>query len=367
MKKYLIQIILFSLIIFTAQSCKDDNVHNNSGNNNNNTQNVNIENPLNLKIEQAAKRNFFVGDIINVSIDFEQFTKNDSVYLFLNNNQIAVLTKQNSKYAVETKNLKTGTNSIRANVEINKKKFNTTQNIILFSDIKPVDYSYKVIKTYKHDKAAYTQGLFYHKGSFYEATGLKGESTVRKVEPETGDVLQSFAIPSEVFGEGICLFDNKIIQISWQSERGFVYDIESFKLIDEFSYSGEGWGLATDGKKLFMTNGSEKIAVIDPQTYTLIETLEVYDDKNKVVYLNELEYINGEIYANIYQYDKIARIDPETGKVLAYINLKGLLPMNDYRGDTDVLNGIAYDPEQNKIFVTGKKWPKLFEIELVKK
>ncbi len=365
MKTNIIKYIFIPLIIFSFQACKDDSNNNSNNNNSNNGNNPN--NPLSINISTPEKRNYYVGDIITISAAFEKLTEKDTVSLSVNGENIAFLTKQKPDYKFETKNSKTGKNNFTVKAEINNKRFSLSKSVILYSDISPINYSYKIINTYKHDRAAYTQGLFYHNGSFYEATGLKGESTVRKVVPETGEVLQSFAIPKTVFGEGICMFENNIVQVSWQAQQGFVYDLETFKLKDNFTYNGDGWGITTDGEKLFMSNGSEIISIIDPQTYSQIETIEVYDNEGKVVYLNELEYINGEIYANIYQYEKIVRIDPKTGKVLGYIELKGILPMNDYLGSTDVLNGIAYDAETERLFVTGKKWPKLFEIELIKK
>ncbi len=270
-------------------------------------------------------------------------------------------------YVWNSSKAKTGTNIIKVIFKTKKSEFKAVREIILLSDIKPEMYSYKIKKTFKHDRAAYTQGFFYDKGFLYEATGLKGESTVRKVKLETGEVIQSFAISREVFGEGITQFDDKIVQLSWQAGIGFVYDFNSFKLIDEFSYSGEGWGIAYGEDKLFMTNGTNEIKILEKQSFSVIDKLEVYDDKAEVRYLNELEYIDGAIYSNIYQSEKIAKIDPTTGKVIAYIDLKRILQANDYKSDTDVLNGIAYDNKNKRLFVTGKKWPKVFEIELIKK
>ena len=281
--------------------------------------------------------------------------------------QETVLRSENLVYKWNTKETKVGKNIIEVELNKNGKRFRKQKSILLYSDVMPENYTYKVVNVYKHDVKAYTQGLFYDNGFLYEATGLKGESTVRKVKLESGEVFQSFAISKEVFGEGIVLYKDKIIQLSWEAGRGFVYDFASFKLIDEFSYEGEGWGICTDGKYLYMSNGSHQIKVLEDQTYSKINTLEVYDHERPVRYLNEMEYINGYIYANIYQYERIVKVDPSTGKVIAYIDLSGILPMNDYTNKTDVLNGIAYDSSGDRMFVTGKNWPKLFEIKLVKK
>ena len=346
-------------------SCKSDEKTDNDHIKNNNTVHE-LENPLILKVNDA-KSKYVSGDIINISLEGSKINDSDTISLFVNSKKIAELNAINNSFDWDSKASKVGKNLIEVELNKNNKRFRKQKSIILLSDIEPEIFTYKTKNVYKHDVHAYTQGLFYHEGFLYEATGMKGESTVRKVKPETGEVMQSFAIPKHIFGEGIVLYNGKIIQLSWEAGRGFVYDFETFKLIDEFSYFGEGWGICADTSKLYMTNGSSDIVILEPQSYSEIDRLQAYDNEGPVVYLNELEFINGYIYANIYQYDKIVKIDPSTGKVLAYINLKGILPMNDYSNKTDVLNGIAFDYTNNRMFVTGKKWPKLFEIELIKK
>ncbi|NPA68088.1 MAG: glutaminyl-peptide cyclotransferase [Chlorobi bacterium] len=326
-----------------------------------------IKNPLSITISKPEKDNYIFGEKIQITVELKDTVSEDTVVLSVNDKNIAVLTKDSNTFIWNTENGHTGRNIIKAELDRNNQRFNKQLFITVFSDIIPEEYTYKIKKVYKHDVNAYTQGLFYHNGYLYEATGLKGESTVRKVKPETGEVIRSFAVPEDVFGEGITLFDNKIIQISWQAGRGFVYDLNTFNQIDEFTYSGEGWGICTDGEKLFMTDGSPEVKILEPGSYSVISSFEVYDNKKPVKYLNELEYIDGYIYANIYQYDKIVKFDPVTGRVAAYIDLSHILPMNDYTHDTDVLNGIAYDEQNKRLFVTGKKWPKLFEVEFVKK
>ncbi len=326
------------------------------------------ENPLHLSFTEVGKdKKYLLGDKIKITGTIDSFAPADTLVLFINNKEAARLTNTNNVFEWDTQHAHTGKNKIELEIYTENKRYKKEKNITLYSDLVPEEYGYKVKNVYKHDVHAYTQGLFYHKGYFYEATGLKGQSTVRKVKPETGEVLQSFAIPKDIFGEGITLFKNKIIQLSWNSGRGFVYDFENFKQLDEFTYGGEGWGLCNDEKYLYMTNGSAEVKIIEPETYSVIDRFEVFDDKGSVKYLNELEYIDGYIFANIYQYEKIVKFDPKTGQVIANIDLSDILPMNDYKSDTDVLNGIAYDNANKRLFVTGKNWPKLFEIELVKK
>lgn len=228
-------------------------------------------------------------------------------------------------------------------------------------------YSYKVLKTFPHDPGAFTQGLVYYKDNIlYEGTGMWGESSLRKVELETGRVLQIHRLPDEIFGEGIVVWKEKIIQLTWQHRKGFVYDRETFTLLKEFSYPTEGWGITHDGSRLIMSDGSATLFVWDPETLQEIGRIEVRDDKGPVVRLNELEYINGLIYANVWQTDRIAIIRPDDGRVVGWIDLSGLLKPEDRTSKVDVLNGIAYDAQGDRLFVTGKYWPKLFQIQITK-
>jgi len=232
------------------------------------------------------------------------------------------------------------------------------------SDGIPV-YSYNIVNTYPHDPDAFTQGLVFEDGVLYEGTGLLGQSTLRRVELETGDVLQNLELSDEFFGEGITIYGNKIIQLTWKSNVGFVYDKNSFELLQQFNYSTEGWGITHNGTCLIMSDGTSTLHFLDPQTFEEISQLAVFADDDPVTRLNELEYVQGEIYANVWQTDRIARIAPETGRVIGWIDLRGLLTAEDRSEPVDVLNGIAYDAEADRLFVTGKLWPKLFEIELI--
>jgi glutamine cyclotransferase len=232
------------------------------------------------------------------------------------------------------------------------------------SDVIPV-YTYNIVNTYPHDPDAFTQGLVFEDGILYEGTGRFGHSTLRRVELETGAILQIRDLADQFFGEGITIYGDRIIQLTWQSNVGFVYDKNSFELLREFNYSTEGWGITRDGEHLIMSDGTSTLHFFDPQTFEEISQLEVFDNNGPVTRLNELEYIQGEIYANIWQTDRIARISPETGRVVGWVDLEGLLTAEDRSEPVDVLNGIAYDAETDRLFVTGKLWPTLFEIELI--
>ena len=227
-------------------------------------------------------------------------------------------------------------------------------------------YRYKVVRSYPHDREAYTQGLLYQDGVFYEGTGLNGRSTIRKVRVETGEVLQVRPLDPQYFGEGIVVWKDTLIQLTWQSGIGFVYDRETFQPRRTFTYAGEGWGLTHDGTRLIMSDGSETgtLRYLDPETLRQTGTLVVRDGSRPVDELNELEFVKGEIYANVYQSNRIARISPKTGRVVGWIDLTGLLDPRDAAG-VDVLNGIAYDAAKDRLFVTGKLWPRVFEIQIV--
>jgi glutamine cyclotransferase len=226
-------------------------------------------------------------------------------------------------------------------------------------------YTYQVVNVYPHDRRAFTQGLVYDGGVFYESTGLYGQSSLRQVEVETGTILKMYRLPDEYFGEGLTLWKDALVQLTWREQVGWVYDKETFQPIRRFAYRGEGWGLTHDGRFLIMSDGTATLRFLDPDTFTEVKRLVVRDRTVPVSSLNELEFVKGEIYANIWLTDRVARISPRTGRVLAWIDLAGLLTEEDRRQPVDVLNGIAYDPVGDRLFVTGKLWPKVFEIKLV--
>ncbi|HLK51455.1 MAG TPA: glutaminyl-peptide cyclotransferase [Bryobacteraceae bacterium] len=229
------------------------------------------------------------------------------------------------------------------------------------------EYGYEIVHTYPHDPSAYTQGLFYLGGLLYEGTGLYGRSSIRKVKLETGEVLQKRDVPEQYFGEGIVNWKDRLIEISWQSQTGFVYDLNTFDPKSQFRYPGEGWGLTHDGKRIIMSDGTPQLRFWDPESLRELGRITVTNQGTPVKELNELEWVKGEIFANVYQTDRIARIDPDSGNVVGWIDLTGILSRADRVQQVDVLNGIAYDAVGDRLFVTGKLWPKLFEIRLVKK
>ena len=240
------------------------------------------------------------------------------------------------------------------------------QNVPTRSAISSVPrYGFKVIRIYPHDPRAFTQGLEFRNGTLYEGTGLEGRSTLRREDLETGKVIEKIDLAPQIFGEGITVVNGRIIQVTWVSHRGFIYHRSSFKLIQTFAYPGEGWGLANDGRHIYLSDGTPEIRCLDPATMKEERRLTVHDGREEIHKLNELEWVRGELFANIWQTDRIARISPVNGQVLGWIDLTGLLPSEDRTAETDVLNGIAYDSARDRLFVTGKLWPKLFEIRLV--
>jgi glutamine cyclotransferase len=226
-------------------------------------------------------------------------------------------------------------------------------------------YGYEVVHVYPHDPTAFTEGLFYLDGFLYESTGLEQHSSIRKVRLETGEVLRKYDLPGDYFGEGIVNWDGHLIELTWQSHVGFVYDLKTFKRQREFHYEGEGWALTQDGAQLYMSDGTSDIRVLNPTTLLPTGRIAVNVEGKPINNLNELEWVKGELYANVWQTDWILRIDPHDGHVTGAIKLTGLLPPSDIiKGQTDVLNGIAYDSKGDRLFVTGKNWPKLFEIRI---
>jgi glutamine cyclotransferase len=228
-------------------------------------------------------------------------------------------------------------------------------------------YTFRIVNTYPHDRGAFTQGLVFEDGKLYEGTGRRGRSSLRRVELETGQVQQLVELPEQYFGEGIALFGEKIYQLTWHENTGFIYDRESFEQLGVFHYPTEGWGLTHDGQSLIMSDGTSTLHYLDPETLEKTGEVQVHYLGTLVKALNELEYVQGEIFANVWQTNLVVRIDPQSGEVIGVIDLTGLLDPEDRDPPVDVLNGIAYDRENDRLFVTGKLWPKLFEIELVAK
>ncbi len=290
--------------------------------------------------------------------------KFDSVRIYFDGKEAGTVKSAPWNFSVPASvNSHTGRKPVKAVAYSNNNVLTATHFIVVYSDIVPKRYGYKVIHTYPHDKEAFTQGLFYYDGLFYEGTGQEAGSSLREVEPATGKVIRQTTLDPSLFGEGITLYRDRIYQVTWKNKVGFVYDRKTFNVINKIYYQTEGWGLTTVENRIVMSDGTNVLYFYDPETFTTISRIEVYDNKKKVDQLNELEYINGEIWANIWMTDLIARIDPATGRVNSYVDLSGLFPESErLKSDADVLNGIAYDPVNKRIFVTGKRWPKLYEI-----
>lgn len=366
--KYSLVIVLISLVIWTIScSGRPGTISENAIVTEKVTDAAPVEKIIKLILPEEDG-NHKTGDIIKIV--FEPIKNNsvpDSVIIYFNGKKIDKILNQpwicNYK---SDKNSRVG----RASVKLiaykgNNKPQVITRFVTMLSDLVPKTYHYKVVNTYPHDKKAYTQGLIYEGGFLYEGTGIYGESDLRKVDLKTGSIIKQQKIEDQLFGEGIAILGEKIFQLTWTSKVGFVYDKNSFKLLNKIYYQTEGWGLTTFQDHLLMSDGTNSLYFIEPELFTVTSSIEVYDDKKMVDQLNELEIINGEIWANIYRTDLIARIDPNTGKVIAYIDLEGILPQSEMDATTEVLNGIAWDPAQNRIFITGKLWPKLFEIKLI--
>ena len=225
--------------------------------------------------------------------------------------------------------------------------------------------SYQVLHTYPHDQNAYTQGLFYLDGHLYESTGLNGQSSLRMEDLETGRILKLRDVPDKYFAEGLAPWADTLVQLTWQSHIALIYDRATFRFLRTLPYEGEGWGLTEDGKEMILSDGTATLRFLDPATFKVLRSVKVTDHGQPVTQLNELEYIHGEVYSNIWHSDRIARISPATGKVLGFIDLTGLLPASERSSPEAVLNGIAYDSAHDRLFVTGKLWPSLFEIRVI--
>lgn len=312
------------------------------------------------------------GNEFDVKVQFGADQKVDSVVYLIDTIKVASKT-DTLALKLKTEGLKLGNHLLTAKVFGEGKSEDITSNINVLAAQAPAEYTYRVIKTLPHDTASYVEGLEYHDGFFYESAGDYGHSSLRKVDPATGKILQQADLDKQYFGEGMTVIGNKIIQLTYREKVGFVYDKATFKKISEFSYTTgrEGWGLAFDGEKVLNTDGSNTIFFLNKDTYQKIGSIDVFDNKGPIQNLNELEVIDGKIYANVYTTNEIMIINPQTGAVESKIDLSGLLPADYFKTEDEkannVLNGIAYDKAGKRLFVAGKKWPHIFQIELVKK
>lgn len=317
------------------------------------------------KFNIEAPKSINVNQTLSISISEKNDAPFEKVEISLDSEKLTV--SENFTTEVDISKYKLGKHTITAIVFYENQTKKITKPVYFLADEKPAFYTYKVINSYPHDKNAYTQGLEIHNGILYESTGQYGTSSLRKVELKTGKVLQQIDIDQQYFGEGMTKFGNEIVLLTWKKGIGFVYDFETFEQKETFTYNKEGWGLTNNGTHLIKTDGSERIQFLDPKTKAVTGFIEAYTNKRKAENLNELEYVNGMIYANSYQQNSIVIINSKTGKVEGVANLNGLKEKVEQHATLDVLNGIAYDKENDKLYVTGKNWSKLFEIELIKK
>lgn len=306
------------------------------------------------------------GEQLEMKLDIPEGESVDSIQFLIDGVPVGTV-KDQPLFNYDTSSLPFGSKLLVAKYFQNGEMKEARSNVLVVPAKAPVQYAFSVVNTFPHDPNAYTQGLEYYKGVFYESTGLLGKSSLRKVDLNTGKVLKQIELAPNEFGEGLTLMDGKIIQLTWENGYGMVYDQETFTKEKEFSYqaSKEGWGIAYDGEKLIKSDGTNRLYFLDKNTFRETGYIEVYSNSGPVISLNELEYINGKIYANVYMTDKIIIINPETGEVEAEINLIGLLPQSHHTPETDWLNGIAYDKQNDRLFVTGKNWDTLFEIKLL--
>ena len=322
------------------------------------------------KFKLNHKKEVALNETLQVTLKEEKDKKAKKVTFFVNGKEIA--TDKNS-VSINTKDLGVGKHKISALIAYKEKTKTKNSFFEVLANVKPTIYTYKIVNTYPHDTDAYTQGLEYYNGYLYETTGKNGKSTLRKVDIKTGKVLQKIAIDDKYFGEGMTIFNNKIYWLTWKAKKGFVFNLDTFEKESEFTYnkSKQGWGLTHSEAELIKSDGTQKIWFLDPETLKEKRFIQVYTNQYALDNINELELINGKIYANKYQQNAIVIINPETGIVEGVANLTGLKNEMEKTQklvpQDEVLNGIAFDKENNRFFVTGKNWGKLFEIELIKK
>lgn len=312
-----------------------------------------LESPKSIQIDKPLK----------INVKEKSGNPIDSIQYFINGKLIE------NHEAIDIKGFKLGKHAISATIfyEGKSKKLNNT--VYFLNDTPPVVYTYEVINEYPHDNEAFTQGFVYHDGYFYESTGQYGKSTLRKTEITTGKVLKKIELDKQYFGEGMTIKDGRIYQLTWRKKVGFIYNVEDFELEKTFDYgqSKEGWGLTHNNKYLVKTDGTERMWFLNPDTFEEVSYIETYTNKRKAEKLNELEFVGGKIYANIWLQNAILIVEPSTGAIEGIVNLKGLQAKAGQKGEGNVLNGIAYDAENDRLYVTGKNWNKVFEIKLIEK
>jgi len=357
MKRIFFPIVLLLCFLVTFFSCS-------------NKSNKRARKPVSSIQIQPSKANYIVGDKVSARIK-TKLKDGEIKQIQVNYENKLVSDTTALDFTISNIELtKLGTNKLTVEAEKTDGLKNSRSKLLtVLSDVSPKQFVYKVINNYPHLKTSYTQGLEYYNGYLYEGTGENGHSRLMKIDMNTGEPIQLISLSDKYFGEGITILNNKIYQLTYRAQKGFVYDLESFAKIDSFTFSSEqGWGLTNDGKYLIMSDGTNILTWINPDDFSVVKKLQVADNKMLMMNLNELEYIDGMIYANIYTTDLIVKIDASTGKVLDEINMAGLINLYHREGDRiDYLNGIAYDRENQRMLVTGKLYPKLFEVEFVSK
>lgn len=315
-----------------------------------------------LSVKTTAKNNTAkLGETVKLSLNNPDGISITSIQYQLEGKPVTESLKLND--------IKLGKQDLKAKIITGNDTIMAQSDLVVLNNKRPDLYTYEIINTYPHDITSYTQGLEFYKGNLYESTGQYGESKLRKIDYKTGEVLKNLNLKSGYFGEGLTVLDDKIYQLTWKADTGIIYDVNTFEKLGIFRYdhSKEGWGLTNDGTSLYKSDGTEKIWTLNTSNYTEDDKIEVYKDNGKIKSLNELEWINGKIYANIYQANGVVIINPKNGAVEAVIDFSPLKELVTQHDGLDVLNGIAYNPETETIFVTGKRWDKLFEVKIIKK
>ncbi len=318
--------------------------------------------PFNLRIEGASEK-IQQGETAKVQLHPKGEQNIDSVIYSFAGEEIQV---KNNSYTFK---LPLGENTFTAKVYSDGEEYKIEEQVVVHSNKKTKFYTYEIVNTYPHDKDAFTQGLEFYKDTLYESTGLNGKSTIRKVDYTTGEVLQKVKLSDVYFGEGLTILNDKLYQLTWRSGDGLIYDVNTFERLETFKYnsSKEGWGLCNNGEKIYKSDGTQKIWILNPETLEEESYIQPVTHKSTITKLNELEWVEGKIYANTWQKDGVVIIDPETGAVEGLIDFRGLREKVTQHKKLDVLNGIAYNPNTQKLYVTGKNWDKLFEVKIVEK
>lgn len=311
----------------------------------------------------TTQKVWYSGDSVNFVVSSEKNCVPDSILLKFDTKTVFSRFYNTTNCSFSTEGLSLGDRTIIFEIYKKGVKQVVNRSLRILSDIEPARLSYEVVATYNHDKKSYTQGLQFENGKFYESAGLYGESSLRYVDVPTGKIERMETVDGSFFAEGLTLVGDTLYQLTWREGRGFMYDKNSFETIGYFSYDSEGWGLCYDGKYLILSDGSEYLSFYEPKDFKFVKKVAVFDNLGAVSSLNELEFVNGFVYANIYQTDKIVKINPNNGKIVATIDFTGLLP-EDLSSGVDVLNGIAWNPRTEHFYITGKLWPRLYEVRL---